>query len=134
MNWKLILQLSMFGLAMAFATVFVVTSQIEPFLWLVIFVICAYIIAKRAPSKPFVHGLLLGLANCVWIVAVHMLLFDQYVAHRAREFEMMKSMPGSPRLMMAVVGPIIGVISGIVIGLFATVAAWLMRRRQPVVS
>jgi len=50
MNWKLILQLSLFGLAMAFATVFVVPSNIEPLLWLPIFVICAYLIAKRGST------------------------------------------------------------------------------------
>jgi hypothetical protein len=30
MNWKLIIQLSMFGLAMGIATVFVIPSNIEP--------------------------------------------------------------------------------------------------------
>src|SRR2546422_8694448 len=49
MNWQLIVQLSLFGLVMALATVFVVPSNAEPLLWLLIFVICAYLIAKRAP-------------------------------------------------------------------------------------
>ena len=43
---------------------------------------------------------------------------------------MMKSMPMPlpPRLLMAIVGPCVGVVSGVVIGLFALVAAWLVRR------
>ncbi len=129
MNGKLILLLSLFGLVMAFATVFAVPSNLEPLLWLAIFVICAYVIAKRAPGRPFLHGLLLGIMNSVWITTVHVLLFDRYLAHHAREAEMMKStpMPVSPRLMMACVGPIIGVVSGIVIGLFALAAAWLVK-------
>ena len=76
-NWKLIVQLSLFGLAMAFATVFIVPSNVEPWLWLFIFLICAYLIAKHAPGRHFLHGLMLGVANSVWITAVHILLFDQ---------------------------------------------------------
>ena len=132
MNWKLIVQLSLFGLVMALATVFVVPSNAEPLLWLPIFVICAYLIAKRAPSKPFLHGLLLGVANSVWITGIHIVLFDQYLVHHPGEAAMMKSMPIplSPRLMMACVGPVVGVVSGIVIGLFAMAAAAILRRRS----
>ena len=35
MKWKLIFLLSLFGLAMAFATVFWIPSMIEPVFWLV---------------------------------------------------------------------------------------------------
>ena len=55
MNWKLIVLLSLFGLAMAIATVFVVPSNVEPLLWLVIFVACAWWIARGAPGKYFLH-------------------------------------------------------------------------------
>ena len=56
MNWKLIFLLSLFGLAMAVGTVFVITSQIEPWCWLVIFIVCAWAIAAQAPGKFFLHG------------------------------------------------------------------------------
>ncbi len=130
MNWKLIFQLSLFGLAMAIGTVFVIPSNVEPMLWLPIFVLCAYLIARNATVHPFLHGLLLGIVNSVWITGAHVLLFDAYLAHHAREAEMMKSMPMPlpPRLLMAIVGPCIGIVSGCVIGLFALAAAWFMRR------
>ena len=130
MNWKLILQLSLFGLVMAFATVFVVPSNLEPLLWLPIFIVCAWLIARFAPRFHFLHGLLLGVVNSVWVTAVHVALFDRYLAHHAKEAEMMRSstMPIPPRLLMACVGPVIGVVSGVVIGLFALVALWLVRR------
>jgi hypothetical protein len=129
MNWKLIFQLSLFGLAMGVATVFLIPSKIEPAFWLVIFLICAYVIAKRTASMHFLHGLLLGLANSVWITSAHVLLFDSYIAHHAQEAAMMQSMalPASPRVVMAVTGPIVGLISGVIIGLFAVVAGKLVR-------
>jgi hypothetical protein len=131
MNWKLIFLLSLFGLAMAFATVYVVPSNIEPLIWLPIFLVCAWLIGRYAPGKPFVHGLMVGIVNSIWITAAHVALFDPYLAHHAKEADMMKTMPAtvSPRVMMACVGPIVGVISGAVIGLFAMLAWRLARRR-----
>jgi uncharacterized membrane protein YGL010W len=124
MNWKLIFQLSLFGLAMGIATVFVIPSNIEPAFWLVIFLFCAYVIAKRRPGNLFLHGLLLGLANSVWITAAHVLLFDAYIVRHAQEAAMMqsKSISVSPKVVMAVLGPLFGLVSGIVLGLFAFIA------------
>jgi hypothetical protein len=129
MNWKLIFQLSLFGLAMGIATVFVIPSKIEPLFWLVIFLVCGYIIATQAPGKYFLHGLMVSIVNSVWITSAHVLLFDQYVAHHAQEAEMMKSLPVSPRLMMTMTGPVVGVVSGLVLGLFAFVASKLVKPR-----
>jgi hypothetical protein len=126
MNWKLILLLSMFGLAMGLATVFVIPPKIEPLFWLVIFVLCAYMIAKRT-RKPFLHGFLLGLANCVWITASHILLFNEYLATHAQEAAMMQTMPFSPKIMMAIVGLVIGLISGVVIGILALIASKFLK-------
>ena len=129
MNWKLIFQLSLFGLAMGIATVFVIPSKIEPAFWLVIFLFCAYVIAKRRPGLLFLHGLLLGLANSVWITAVHVLLYDAYIARHAQELAAMQSrpLPVSPRVVMALVGPIFGLVSGAVLGIFALIAGKLVK-------
>src|SRR6266480_402246 len=105
MNWKLIGLLSLFGLAMALGTVSFIPSNVEPMLWLPIFLITAWVIATRAPRRVFLHGLLLGLANCVWITAAHILLLERYLGAHPREAAMIEAtaMPGSPRLMMAVI-------------------------------
>jgi uncharacterized membrane protein len=131
MNWKLIVQLSVLGLAMGVATVFVIPSSIEPLFWLAVFGISAYFIARRTARRPFLHGLLVGVANSVWVTASHVLLFNQYIANHPQEAAMMSSMPmpDSPRWMMALVGPVIGVVSGAVIGVLAVVAARLAGRR-----
>jgi hypothetical protein len=64
----------------------------------------------------------------VWVTAAHILFFDQYIAHHAREAAMMSSLPVSPRVLMALMGPIVGVVSGLVLGLFAFIASKLVRR------
>src|SRR5689334_19121166 len=104
MSWKLIFGLSLFGLAMGFATVFVIPSNIEPVVWLGMFLVCAVVIAKRAEGKHFLHGLCVSLANSIWITAAHLTLFDRYLAGHAREAAMSAQMGGaglSPALAMA---------------------------------
>src|ERR1700739_3488567 len=123
MNFKLIFFLSLFGLAMAIATVYVIPSNIEPVFWLVIFIVCAYLIAKNCDQKYFLHGFLTSLANCVWITTIHVLLFNTYIDNHAQEASSMASMPAPmnnhPRMMMLIIGPVVGVVSGLVLGLFA---------------
>lgn len=127
MNGRLILELSLFGLAMGIATVFVIPSAAEPLIWAAIFLVCAYVIARRGREAPFLNGVLLGLMNSVWVTGAHVLFFGQYLANHPAEAGMMKGLPLSPRLMMACVGPFIGLASGGVLGLFALVASKLRR-------
>lgn len=131
MNWNLIFKLSLFGLAMAFATVYFIPSNIEPFCWLAIFIICAYIIATNCSSQYFAHGFLVSIVNSIWITAAHILLFDKYIANHPQEASMMSKMPmpDHPQLMMLITGPFIGAISGLILGLFAFVASRIVKRQ-----
>ena len=131
MNWKVIFGLSLFGLAMAIGTVFAISPAVEPFCWLVIFVICAFVIARRAAARPFLHGFLLGIVNSVWVTGAHIVFFGRYIAGHAQEAAMMQRMPASlsPRELMAITGAFIGVISGIVIGVLALIASRVLNAR-----
>jgi len=126
-NWRLIITLSLFGLAMAIATVSLIPSSREPVFWLGIFVACAYAIARRATSQFFLHGLLVSLVNGVWITGSHVLFFDTYITNHPQEAAMTASMPFSshPRILMVVIGPFIGLVSGLVLGAFCVIAAKL---------
>ena len=132
MNWKLILTLSLFGLAMAFATVFWIQSNIEPFFWVVIAIICGYFIAIYAPGKYFLHGFLVSMVNCMWITSIHIQLSATYLARHAKEAEqydqMYKQSDLSVTQAMLVTGPIIGVISGLLFGLFAVLASKVVKK------
>ena len=118
MNWKLVFQLSLFGLAMGLGTVFFIPSSVEPVCWVVIFLVCAYVVARNCLERRFLHGFAIGILNSFWVTAAHILFFGQYLAGHAEEAAMMRSMPlqSSPRLLMALTGPVIGIVSGILIG------------------
>jgi hypothetical protein len=130
MNKGLIFKLSLFGLIMAFGTVFFIPSKIEPLCWLVIFIICAYLIAKNCKKMYFLHGFLTSLVNCVWVTGVHILLFNTYLAHHPDEASMMSKMPihDHPRLLMLITGPIIGIVSGLILGFFSFIAGKFLKK------
>ncbi len=132
MNWKLIFQLSLFGLAMAIATVYWIPSSIEPIFWLAIFVLCAYFIAKNCSDKFFLHGFMVSIFNCIWITAAHIVFYNTYIAGHTKEASMMASMPmpNHPRLMMLVMGPVIGAMFGLVLGLFAFIASKIVKKNM----
>ena len=130
MNWKLIFLLSLFGVAMAFATVFGLSRPIELLLWLVIFVVYAIIIAKKVERKYFLHGFLVSVINGVWIGIIHSAMFSTYVANNPEMMESYQKMPQSlsPQVMMLVMGSIVGAVTGVIAGLFALIAAMIMKK------
>ena len=130
MNWKLIFLLSLFGLGMAFATISYIPSNIEPFCWLAIFIICAWIIARYAPGKYFLHGFLVSIVNCVWITAAHVYYYGTYIANHQDMVDMFNKLPMAdhPKRMMVVMGPVFGIVFGLILGLFAFIAARLMKK------
>ena len=132
MNWKLILLLSLFGMAMALLTVSIIPSTVEPFCWLAIFLICSYLIAKYAPGKYFLHGLMVSIFNSIWITAAHMVFFNDYVASHPEFLQATNGLPpelaAHPRRMMVPIGLISGVIFGVILGLFAFVASKIFNK------
>src|SRR5439155_7513923 len=136
MNWKLILMLSLFGLLMGVATVSLIPSTIEPFCWLVIFLISSYAIAKYAPGKYFLHGFLVSIVNSVWITAAHIAMFYTYIANHPEYLQATNGLPptlaGHPRRMMVPIGIISAILFGIILGLFAWIASKIFKKTAPV--
>jgi hypothetical protein len=133
MNWKIIFQLSIFGLIMAFGTVSLIPEKFEPVFWVLIFIFCAYVIAKVCPGKYFLHGFLVSMVNCVWITAVHIAFRETYVANHPQMASMGTNMPAPlsmhPRLTMAIMGPIFGAIFGLILGTFSFVASKIVKKK-----
>jgi hypothetical protein len=132
MNWKLILLLSLFGLAMGLATVWFISSTVEPFFWLGIFLVSAYMIAKYAPAKFFLHGFMVSIVNSIWVTAAHATFFFTYVVthpeYLAMTNNLAPALAAHPRRMLLAVGPISGILSGLVLGLFSWVASKFLKR------
>jgi hypothetical protein len=132
MNWKIIFQLSLFGAIMAFGTISLIPEKVEPVFWIVIFIFCAWVIAKVCPAKFFLHGFLVSMVNSVWITAVHVAFRETYVAHHPQMASMGSGLSPAlvihPRLAMALMGPIFGIMFGIILGLFSFIASKIIKK------
>ena len=131
-NWKLIFQLSILGLIMAIATISLIPQNIEPYFWLVVFIVNAYLVARKAPGKYFLHGFLISIINCVWITAAHVLFASTYLANHSQYQQMIASMPdmmkNHERLAMIFMGLPFGIGFGLVLGLFCFIASKLVKK------
>ena len=92
---------------------------------------CAFVIARNRSSRHFLHGLLVGLLNSVWVTGAHIIFFSAYIDHHPKEAAMIGSMPlpNSPRLMMALVGPLVGIVTGVIIGVLALLVGRFVQSR-----
>jgi hypothetical protein len=131
-NWKLIFQLSLFGLFMAVATISLIPQNVEPYVWLIIFIICAYIVAKKAPGKYFVHGFLTSIINSFWITTAHILFASTYLANHPQMVQMNLNMPEMmqrhERTAMAIMGLPFGIGFGLILGLFCFIASRIVKK------
>ncbi len=128
MNWKLILALSLFGLAIAIASLWGL-GMIEPLLWLAVFIIYAWVIARRAPGKYFLHGFLVSVVNSIWITAIHAGFFSIYAKNNPQFVQ--SAPPGvNPRVLMIIMGPIFGLLFGLIAGLFAFVGSKVFKKQS----
>jgi hypothetical protein len=132
MNWRIIFQLSIFGLIMAFGTVSRIPEKFEPAFWLVIFVFAAYVIAKMCREKYFLNGFMVSIINCIWITSVHIIFYSSYIAHHPDMAKMSHDhplLPTHPRLEMLIVGPLFGIGFGLILGLFSFIASKIVTPR-----
>src|SRR6266404_3912775 len=131
MNWKLIFSLSLLGIGMAVASLFGLTRHIEPLLWLAIFVLYAFLIAKNAPSRLFLHGFLVSLVNGVWIAIIHSAFYATYIANNPEMLEDYQKFTQymNPQIMMLIIGPCVGAITGVIAGLFAVLAGRILKKK-----
>jgi len=135
MKWTLILRLSFIGLALALGSIFFISPNVEPLLWLGVFLYYAYAIGSGTRTWRFFHGLLLGILNSSWVVGAHDIFLIRYLAGHPREVSMIEmvhnaGVGASPRWIMSSTGIAVGVMEGIVIGVFAIVAGMMVKPRH----
>ena len=128
MNWRLLLYLSLFGFVMAIATISFLPQTFEYIVWPFIFCFCAYTISKNCNDRLFVHGFMLSIINCIYIVAFHSAFFETYAA--AHDAAIAAPQGPSPRAMSAAFGVVAGIISGVVQGAFCIIAGKLRSKTQ----
>jgi uncharacterized membrane protein len=111
MNWKLVFTLALFGVAMGIAAVLgFYPPSLEWVLWLIISLFCAWIIAKKAATKLFLHGFMVGLIDGLVAPVITAIFFSTYMANNPSYAERASKIPGGldPRIFGLILAPMVG--------------------------
>jgi hypothetical protein len=122
MNWKLILLLVLVGVVMAVLSVYgIVQSSYELILWIIFGIVSSYMIAKKGGATPFLEGATVGVLSGILNSVIQSALFDKYLLNNPESLEGFKQIPlnTDPQYIVLFAGPIIGLIYGIIVGIFA---------------
>ena len=130
MNWRLILSLSLLGIALGIASVFGFTSGREWLAWLFIGVYSAWKFSTRSHEELFLHGFYLGILVGCFSSVIQAIFISPYLANNPRMVEALNALPQGlhPAAVVLIMGPIIGTVSGVVFGVLAVVVGKLVRR------
>jgi hypothetical protein len=132
MDWNLVGRLSLLGLALGAVTAFVVPPAVETWLWLAIIALSAYAIARSKVPRPFAHRFAMAVLAIVWHTLVHVLFFEHFARVNAEYVESIRKLPLDPRITLLLIGPVVGTFSGVVVGIFAVIAARFVRRGRSI--
>ena len=118
MNWRLIISLSLLGVAFGIASVFGFTSGREWLAWLCIGTYSAWRFARRSREEFFLHGFYLGILAGFFSSIIQALFVSTYLANNPRMVEALNGLPPGlhPAAVVLIMGPIIGTVSGVVFG------------------
>lgn len=122
MNWSVVALLSPFALIMSLLSTAGLTRGIEPYLWGVLAVLAALVVARRARRRWFLHGWLVGVAWGSINGLVQATFVSTYLAHNPEAAARFAQSPLNPRLFMFAAGPVIGAAMGLVVGVLALAA------------
>jgi len=135
MKWTLILRLSLIELALAVGSIFFISPNFETLLWLILVLYYAYSIGKNTRQLRFLHGLLLGILNGVWAAVTHDVFLTRYLTlHPVAVETIAKAQSAnavlSPRAILSVTAVVLGLLGGIVVGVFAIVAGMMVKPKR----
>ena len=122
MNWKTILLLSLFAILMGFNSVFGIIQNIEWVLWLVIAIVSGYVLVRNTKKLLFTHAVVTGIIMGVFNAVIQSALFDTYLLNDP-QIEGLSQWPTTiePQYFLLIAGPFIGIVYGLLIGLFALI-------------
>ena len=118
MNWNWVLLMACFGIVMGLVNLTGWADGREWYLWIIIGLITALVLALKVRGKYFKHGFVTAIIAATVNTLLIYLFFDQYLANSAKMQEAMKQVPEGfdMRNMMLISAPFTIAISGVVQG------------------
>jgi cellobiose-specific phosphotransferase system component IIC len=129
MKWKTILLLSLFAILMGFISIFGIIQNLEWLLWLLIAIVSGYVLAQKTRNLLFTHAVSTGIIMGIFNAIVQSALFDTYLLNNP-QIEGLSQWPTAiePQYFILIAGPFIGIVYGLVIGLFALITKKVLKK------
>ena len=107
---------------MGFLSVFGVIPDFEWLMWLVIAIVSGYVLNKQTKKLLFTNAVVTGIIMGVFNAVIQSVLFDTYLLTDP-QIEGLSQWPTTiePQYFLLIAGPFIGIVYGLVIGLFALI-------------
>jgi len=101
----------------------------EWLLWLLITIMSAYVLYKQTDRLLFTHAVLTGIIMGIFNTIVQAAFFDKYLENTPK-IEGIPQWPITiePQHFLLMVGPFIGIIYGLIIGLFALIIKKVLKK------
>ena len=130
MNWKIIIGISLTGVLMGVGLVAGWIGGLEGEAWFLISIPCGVVIAKNVKTRRFLHGFLAGAIAGIIGAAIEVVFMPTYLANNPETARMFAETLGefSPRMLMLILVPFVGLISGLVLGVISVLIARLLAR------
>ncbi len=128
MNWNLIVKLSLPALIIGVVSAYVNIAGIETWIWLALYVVWAYFIAKQTTSRRFAHGFLTGVSATILVTIAHLLMFDTYIATNTESYKdvhLPKEI--SVKTFIIMMSVVIAIGAGLLSGLLAFLAGFIIK-------
>jgi predicted outer membrane lipoprotein len=131
MNWRLIVYLSLLSILLAIGSIAGLVKSQEWLGWLVIGILSGWYIAGRVDENFFLYGLILGILDGILNSSLKALFFESYSSSNPRIMDAFDGLPQdlSPRMVMLIMGPLVGALLGVAFGII-TAAASMLRKRM----
>lgn len=132
-SWKLVFVLAPIGLVFAALTILGLLPGVKSTQWtaLALLAVVGVIVARRAPTRPFLHGLAAGFVVALVAVEVQALFLDIYFANNPQYADLEIPFGLPPRLATAVLGPVNAVFAGVISGIVAWLGSMVMAKSGP---
>lgn len=118
MKWPIVILLSLIGIPMGTASLFGLTRGIELYLWIVIALVTAVVVARSTGRKLFLHGLLAGTGMGIANGIVQALFLPVYLSHNPEAAQQFGGTTFGllPEIFVFLFSPVIGLVYGVVVG------------------
>lgn len=128
MHWSMIAILGALGLIMGLLSTQGLTRGIEPYLWIILGLFSATVVARAGHGRWFLHGLAIGVMWGVLNAVAASALFPHYAANNPEIMSRLDGRPApvSPRIFFLLTGPVIGLVSGCILGLLCWCARFII--------